>query len=344
MSKILIYADPHWCKTSSILRGYSGDKTMRLHLLIQSLSWVEEEAMSRGCDTILCLGDFFDRASLDAEEITALRELKFSPSIKHWFLVGNHDAYNADNSVSATNLFCLMDGVTVFSQPTTITEGTTELCMLPYTRDTKSVNLERLFGSWDSTKTKRYIFSHNDIMGIQYGGIVTTFGIPIEDLSRNCTYCFNGHIHNRGMVTDNVCNVGNLTGLNFSEDGFKYKHVAMILDADSGEITTVDNPYAVCFYKSDFRNDNYNVSFPPFAVVSATCYSDSTQRVRELLEAENVLVSRIVSFERETVQKDKVNIQELLKRDHLKSFYEYVAEHIGTDESTLEEAQKVIGG
>lgn len=345
MSKILIYADPHWCKTSSILRGYVGDRTIRLQNLIDSMAWVEETAEKNECTDILCLGDFFDRASLDAEEITALRELKFNPSIRHLFIVGNHDAYNSDNSVSATNLFCLMDNVTVFSRPTMLVDGDVELCMLPYTRDSRTVNLDSLFGSWDSNSAKkRYIFSHNDIQGIQYCGIVTTFGIPIEDLSHKSTYCFNGHIHNRGMVASNVCNVGNLTGLNFSEDGFKYSHVAMILDTDTGEIKSVENPCAISFYKADFRNGNYDVSFPKHSVVSATCYSDATHTVKEILGNDNILASRIVSCDMESVAKEDKDIKQLLKQDHLKSFYEYVTEHLGNDYLVIDEAQKVVGG
>lgn len=348
MSKILVYADPHWCRSSSIMRGYDGDTTIRLKNLIQSLQWVEETAKEKSCDVILCLGDFFDRANLDAEEITALKNLKFNPDILHWFLVGNHDSYNIDNSVNVANVFELIDGasgknnITVFSRPTTLNNGSSTLCMLPYTRDTKTFDIESLFGSWDGVMP-RYIFSHNDLMGVSYGGFVTDFGIPVQVLSKSCTQCFNGHIHNRGEY-DNVLNVGNLTGLNFSEDGNKYQHIAIVLNTQTGEAEELVNPYAIKFVKIDTTKGNHRTSIPDNSVVSIVCYSDEVADVKDILAEKNVVSYRISARERETSVKDNKDISELLKQDHLKAFYNYVTENIGSDYITIEEAQKVIGG
>lgn len=344
--RMLIYADPHWCRTSSILRSYGEYHTTRLENLIKSINFVEELAVAYGCDTILCLGDFFDRANLDAEEITALRDVRFSEGIEHIFLVGNHDAYNMDNSVNISNIFGLSEDFRIIDKPYVIKErgntGDIELCFWPYNRESEKVDLSQIFGEFNKGTT-RYIFSHNDIKGVQYGAAVSTVGIDLQYLTENCTACFNGHIHNGGIVSRNVTNVGNLTGLNFSEDAFKYKHRCIILDTLTGEAKSITNPYALNFIKMDCKESSWEeTELPDNVVVSASCYIDDVDAVQKWLSEKNVLSSKVTSVKKDMNEEDEtVSIE---KPDHLQMFYKYVMENIGADDITKEEAQKVIGG
>ena len=108
-----------------------------------------------------------------------------------------------------------------------------------------------------SKKTgKRYIFSHNDIKGIQLGKIESKQGFTIEEIRSNCDWYFNGHLHNGSKVADGIINVGNLTGQNFSEDAKKYSHGCIIFDTTTGECDLYENPYAFNFYKLSYATDS----------------------------------------------------------------------------------------
>lgn len=84
--KIFIYADPHWSQYSSILRQRGERYSKRLENLIDSVNWVERTAEEQECSKIVCLGDFFDKAELNAEELTALSEVKWSKNVLMCFL------------------------------------------------------------------------------------------------------------------------------------------------------------------------------------------------------------------------------------------------------------------
>ena len=87
--KILVVGDVHWSQYSSILRKRGEKYSYRLENLIQSVNWAEQLAYETNCELIVYLGDFFDRAEINSEEISALKEIVWA-SKPHYFLVGNH--------------------------------------------------------------------------------------------------------------------------------------------------------------------------------------------------------------------------------------------------------------
>ena len=99
--KYLVCGDVHWCQYSSILRARGRKYSVRLENLINSVNWVEDLAAKKGCIGVIYLGDFFDRPDLNAEELTALQEVKWA-NIKHIFIVGNHESNVLNLSFSST--------------------------------------------------------------------------------------------------------------------------------------------------------------------------------------------------------------------------------------------------
>ena len=79
--KLCIFTDNHWTQSSSIIRKRENKYSQRLENQIQSLNWVVKVAKETCCDRILCLGDFFDKAVLNSEEMTALNELDLFRSV-----------------------------------------------------------------------------------------------------------------------------------------------------------------------------------------------------------------------------------------------------------------------
>ena len=100
--KILCFTDNHFCERSSIINKFGTNYSIRLENQIQSLNWVEQLATDNNYDMIICCGDFFDKAHLTDQELTALQEIKWNKNIPHYFLVGNHESEESDLQFSST--------------------------------------------------------------------------------------------------------------------------------------------------------------------------------------------------------------------------------------------------
>ena len=62
--KIIIYSDNHFCEKFSIINKMSDKYTTRLENQIKSINWVEELAYKKGCQYVICAGDFFDKPNI----------------------------------------------------------------------------------------------------------------------------------------------------------------------------------------------------------------------------------------------------------------------------------------
>lgn len=346
--KIVLYSDSHWCAYSSVIRTRGKKYTTRLENELNTFNWVEQLAVDNKCDAIFNLGDTFDQNFLKDEELTALRDIQWA-DVSHLFLVGNHEMGRADLEFSSVHFLQMCPRMSIIDKPSKFDiDENTELCFLPYMLESSDVKINDLFG--DTTKN-RYVFSHNDIAGVQMGSFLSVEGLDIEDISNNCTMFFNGHLHNTCYVRDNVLNVGNITGQNFSEDAFVYPHNCYILDTDTGSIETIENPYAFNFYKLDFRGrgENYINShlmrLKNNAVVSITCDVSSQKQVEELVSSlDNIVISRVIvdRFKQEDDGVEDMIPSIDISVDHLKYFEEFVLSTIGTEQEIKDELGVIL--
>ena len=211
MKRILIYTDPHFCQYSSIVRKEVGKYSQRITGLLRSINWAEKLAEDKGCDSILCLGDFFDKSHLNASELSALQDIEWS-SLPHYFLVGNHEMAEVSLEKSSVHVFKMVPNVTVIEHTDIIKENGADIIFIPYTLEENRCEIKDYCEQLGS-QNRRLIFSHNDIAGIQFGGYKSQTGFEIEDIKLNCDLFINGHIHNGGWVEENhILNLGNLTG------------------------------------------------------------------------------------------------------------------------------------
>lgn len=340
--KLMVYADPHWSVTSSIVRSRQDKYSTRLHNLINSIQWVEDLACSRGCDAVVCLGDFFDQPGVDAESISALGEIGWS-TCPHYFITGNHEMGRNDLEFSSSRMFELMPNSTVVK----------DVCEIPTFRwDTKIVCLPYILEK-DRKPLKSYlsdvngidecenviILSHNDIKDIQMGMFKSTTGFTLEEIKDNCNLFINGHLHNGCEVAPGVINLGNLTGQNFSEDATKYSHCAMILDTVEHSVQYIENPHAFNFYKIEYcGNDEVLSNLKSNAVVSITTTDTYESKVREILKSlENVVESRV------TVNREISDISPTLSvnTDHIEKFCEYIRSTLGQDDTINDELMQI---
>ena len=247
--KILIFTDNHFAQYSSIVRGRGKKYSVRLHNQIDSLNWISDLAKQKACDLIVCAGDFFDKSELNAEELTALQEVKWS-DIPYYFLVGNHEMGLNNLSFSSAHLLKMIPKAMVIDEPYIESGFGFRLLFLPYMLESNKLSIrdcfkQASFDMWETQEVKKnIIISHNDIAGIRYGQFESKSGYSIDEIESSCDLFINGHLHNQHQVTDKIINIGNLTGQNFSEDAEKYSHCAVILDTDTLKVDLINNPYA----------------------------------------------------------------------------------------------------
>ena len=337
--KFLLYADNHYSKQSSILRSRGVKYSTRLENQIASINWVESTATQHGCDAIICLGDFFDRPQLDAEELSALRDIDWSPENNRLFLVGNHELGISVHDYNSTNLFSLMGGV-VYDKPFCFAVGSTCVCMLPYILEENRLSLKEYLVIPQGC-TRVVVLSHNDICGISYGGYESKTGFSLAEISACCDLYINGHLHNGQWISEKILNLGNLTGQNFSEDGNLYKHNIAILDTDTLSVELIENPHAIGFYK--MGDGILHESIPKNSVISVSCSDGNAKMIRELLDScVNVLDYRItINRDEETrMIEDKSCVDAL---DYLKEFATFVVRQLGKTKELEEELAAILG-
>ena len=327
--KIGVIGDIHFSEYSSILRLRGNKYSLRLENCLKSIKWAEE--LTSKCDKVIYLGDFFDKSSLNASELTACSEIVWNDQ-PHQFLVGNHEIGINDSIISSAHILH-----NVVDSPIKVVYDDVELCFLPYILESeRKPSIYDYFGN--RVAQKRIVFSHNDIAGIQLGKIISKSGFSIDDIENNCDLFINGHLHNGMCITRNIINLGNLTGQNFSEDGFKYKHHIMILDTDTLSYTLYDNPYAINFYKLDNISELSSVIN---GVVTLKCTKDDVLNVKQILATNtNVITSRIII---DYDKQENTSIITTLAVDHLEEFRNFALKELGASELVLEEIEIIHG-
>lgn len=344
--RIAIFGDNHFSRSSSILRGDGEKYSLRLENQIKSLNWFERLA-EETADMVICLGDFFDKSFIEAEELTALREISWS-SLPHLMLVGNHDMGRHDLVYSSSHLFELCN-MNVVDKPYSYLdpkEGI-EFCFLPYVLEDHRKPLSDYF---KAPVTPRIIFSHNDIKGIQMGPIESPIGFTVDEIENNCDLFINGHLHNGMKVSSKIINCGNLTGQNFSEDAFKYEHTALVLDTNTLRVEVYENPHALNFYKLGEVTpaDLSKLTFKQNSIVSASATLENLTTIKESLnKLPNVLASRVTlaatALQKNT--KDDKNIFEKISTDYLNVFYKFITAektNYGPENIVEEELRRII--
>ena len=340
---ILVVGDVHFSTYSSILRGRGEVCSTRLSNMIDSLNWVEEQANLQNVDTVLYLGDFFDKPDLTAEEITMLQLVKWSNK-KHICIVGNHESGVASLEYSSTKAlqnfgFNIIDKVSYFK------EGNCAVYLLPYISEDNRKTITKYIKKFPETSNseKKLIFSHNDIKGIQYGAFESKTGFEKEDIEKNCDLFINGHLHNGSSITNKIINLGNLTGQNFTEDAFRYKHNVMVLDTETLQYNLIENPYSIKFYKLEINEKKDLDIFSKLGtqpVISIKCNQDLKDDVLKNLDEVKPLAYKVIYYVN-TVE-SKENEIKLNDVDHLKQFSDFVLQTIGINDIIKEELSEVL--
>lgn len=353
--RYLIYADPHWSSYSSIVRSRGYKYSTRLENLIKSINWIEATSCEQECDVIICLGDFFDKCDLNSEELTALQEIQWADK-EHYFITGNHEMGRSNLEFSSAHLFNLcpkaktIDEIECISEPLT----DTNIVILPYILELQRVPLNTYLSSYKD-KQNLIVMSHNDISGIQMGQFISKEGFSVEEIENECNLFINGHLHNGTAIGKNIINLGNLTGQNFSEDGFKYKHQCMILDTTTHSIGYIENPYAMNFFKLDFteyenteecKDRIFNtLNELNNAVITVKCNPELVDFIRETINNSTYIIESriIIDLSNSNKGSEESLMEDDLSINHITKFVDYIKSEVGTSELIIDELNQVVG-
>lgn len=348
--KIALVGDIHWSETSSILRKQGTNYSCRLEGLIKSVQWVEDVTQELCCDKVIYLGDFFDRSDLRAMEITALKDIKWS-SIPKSFLLGNHEVGGSKGKYNSVNV--LSNIGEVIATPKLDVGFGYSILFLPYIDDRDKLPIseywKRAWGGQFTTQEVKasIIVSHNDIKGINYGPVTSTRGFDVDDILSSCDLFFNGHIHNGDVYKHKIINVGNLTGQNFSEDGFKYSHCIFTLDTANMEVNSYANPFATYFYKLDVEEESSISKLSKIkddaAVVAVRCREALVESVRKALQDNPHIIESRITLILDSTDKvtDTDKVSELANIDHIKAFKDFIIDQLGSSEIINEELAEI---
>lgn len=327
--KICIYTDVHFSQTSSIVRGNGKKYSTRLEQLIESVNWAENLAVEHNCDAVYNLGDFVDKSSMNAQEISAISEIQWA-KVPHTCILGNHEIKDRNKDFSSLHVLKLL-GFDLITEPSEVECGNISLCYLPYMFEYKS--LDEIFP--DSVGKKRIVFSHNDIEGIQLGGYIFDKGFSLVDISKSCELFLNGHIHAYGEY-GNLINLGNLCGQNFGEHNVP--HRAYILDTETLELTHFENPYALNFYKIDCTTKIKDIKLKNNAVLTIKATEDNIEEVKNIFNnKKNVIDIKYTVVPKLINNNENKPAEDIIQIDHLQSLREYILKELGETEVVKEE-------
>lgn len=334
--KILIYSDVHISQDSSVIKTIGKKYSTRLEHIVDSLNWAERLAEELKCEYIFNLGDTFDKPIINAMEATAIQDVIWS-SIPHYVLVGNHDSNVASLEYSSVSILKKW-GFTIISKPENIELKNISFTFLPYITESDRKPLK------DYLKTTQdIVLSHNDISGFNFGGFISKDGFNIEDIKTGCKLFLNGHLHNSSFLANNILNVGNLCGQNFSEDAIRYKHGCWVLDTDTCDLQFYENPYSFNFYKLSWSShiDTDLKLLKPNSCVLVKCDSKYKNELKEKLDSnKNILISRMLICD-SNYSKEENSYVKLEKVDHLKLFCDTARDYLGNTELINNELKEI---
>ena len=195
--------------------GRNGNNQQANQDNIDFLTWFIDRAKTRGCETLICMGDWHDnRASLaiSTMEYSLLGMDMLNDAFKQiLWIPGNHDlVYRDRRDVSSISFAKYLSNVTIARNILTIGDVT----ILPWLIGEERKKLKRI--------KSRYIFSHLEANG----GFMMNARVPMPDHPNspdasdfvNQEYVFSGHFHFR-QAKDNIVYTGNIFPFNFADDG-----------------------------------------------------------------------------------------------------------------------------
>lgn len=200
---------------------------------------------ANGVDTVLVLGDTFDRRKyVNFYALQRSKEMFFdnlaSRNIRVHMLAGNHDTYfkNTNDVNSPDLLLREYTNINVIDKPTTLTVDGVDICMMPWICPE---NYQESIDMLNNT-TAELCMGHFEIAGFaMYRGMESHDGLS-KDLFNKFDLVFSGHYHHRSS-DKHIHYLGNpyeITWQDFNDPrGFH------LFDLSTRQLQFIENPYTM---------------------------------------------------------------------------------------------------
>lgn len=316
--KIGITADIHFCKRESLVEN-------RYPHLVKSICWADGLDVGLHFD----LGDFFNTSHLTAEDVAVLDSIKFKNT---WHCItGNHEQ-DGQNSL----LRYFRDFHIIYEKPQLKNFGKDVgwVLFIPFTKTPTPLNelLRKL-----PAGERAVVCSHCEFVGMF--GTEEGAGYTLEEINGDdrIKMWFNGHYHQRMILSNKIVVVGNLCGQNFTQNFDP--HGVCVYDTETNTYEFVENPYALVFGKMDTSNPNCRAVRKAVEgdkekrYVLAIQTDSETKSAMKAWADEHLVASRIMLSDvaGAGLEKSEIEEEELTSIDHIALFFKEVAERFGEE-------------
>ena len=208
---------------------------------------------ANGIDTIVCLGDTFDkRRSINFMSLEAAKEMWFTPlqerGIVMDMFVGNHDIYykNTLRVNAPSELLGEYNNINVITSPTTLVYDNLPILLLPWICDENRTEVLEKVGSTEA----KVCMGHLELNGFEaHPGHVMQHGMD-SNASSKFKKVFSGHYHMKS-TKKNVNYLGNPYQLYWNDYGCKRGF--HVFDTETLKTTFYKNPFDI-FHKLYYNN------------------------------------------------------------------------------------------
>ena len=223
------------------------------HNILDSILWARETFEKEGCELIINNGDFIDSDTIDAESNYIISQVYKNNKQKEILLCGNHELKDKDAKYTSLNILDNYPNIEVNNKLKTKKIGDTTLIFQPYTN--KEEDIAKLLKKLDTIEGKKILFSHLTYRNVPnvYMSDKIKGEIDYNTVADKVDLIFNGHIH-KALESDKYVQIGNLAGLNFSDDYDVHRPGIIILDTDTLEWRRIENPKTILFIKTNYAN------------------------------------------------------------------------------------------
>ena len=211
------------------------------------------ELKEQGIDTIVVCGDVFDtRQTVNVATENVVIDL-FKRTLADFnvhVIVGNHDMFHTTTTeVNSLKALDLLPNVTVYEQMTEMEFDGKKTLMLPWL-----INYE----DFDQMVLKHYdyCFAHLDLVGFDMGGMLSEYGLTMQQCMAKIDHTFTGHYHHR-------CNRESIDGKTVTYVGSPYQITRidrncergyLVLDTETDKYEWHNNKQSMRFYSFNYPN------------------------------------------------------------------------------------------
>lgn len=229
--RVGIYADPHITKRMGSLQDH-WERSVR-----DTFNYMYDMFDRLHVDMVICLGDMFDKAVLEARSVSLVNEVVDIMDTRYYhtyLLLGNHEIDSVENNILEYFETC--------NQIIPVTKMTTvgPFLFIPYGESISSDEFH--------THEAHYAVTHHDFYGVELAGgkVRASFGDD-PNLMKDFIRVFNGHIHTQSNL-GNIMNAGSVLcsqhGVLREREFPKF----YIYDTDNETLESFHNPYSLLYW------------------------------------------------------------------------------------------------